>query len=151
MICFALELNGRPLVTAGIAGNGVLTAIATWVQRRPRSAKKQPERELTLSLTGLDSNSESNDGTHLGWVNQQLKVGDVVMVRVLDQEASDQPTSRRPSMSPSQMASARVQSAKAYLKEYRRQRARLDLMISDLEKVAKGKTPTSRRRAQRLL
>ena len=65
MICFELQLNGRPLTTAGIPGFAVLTSSVTWVQRKPRHSSALDAKELTLHLGGLDSNSEEADGVHL--------------------------------------------------------------------------------------
>jgi hypothetical protein len=134
MICFALELNGRRLKTAGIAGHAVLSSNVTWVQRHPRHAAKLGATELSLHLGGLDSNSESG-GTHLNWVDQKLKVGDRVVLRVLERDRSDPATSQHDEFTSEELDRDRVQSARHYLKEYRRQRVVLDRMIREAEKV----------------
>lgn len=134
MICFALELNGRRLKTAGIAGYAVLSSSVTWVQRHPRDAAKVGATELTLNLGGLDSNAETG-GTHLTWVDQKLKVGDRVVLRVIERDRSDPATSQHDEFTSEELDRDRVQSARHYLKEHRRQRAVLDRMIRRAQKV----------------
>ncbi len=139
MICFALELNGRRLATAGIPGFAVLNAGLTWVQRKPRNSKAGSS-DLELRLGGLDSNSETDDGTHLSWVNETLHVGDRVVFKVLEGEKSDPPKSGRRSFTSGELEKDRARSARHYLKEYRRQRAGLDKRIRGLEKVVAAAT-----------
>lgn len=86
-IRFQLEINGKPICISGVDGYGVLSAIVTWAKRDPTkfSLMKLPHssleefsrEELRIEFGGLDSNR------HRSWHQEELKVGDVVSIRIL--------------------------------------------------------------------
>jgi ribosomal protein L21E len=83
----ALEVirNGRSLCIAGMSGNpGVLTAILLWVNRGKRD-------KIDLTVSGHDQASSED----LTWANQALKMGDEVVIRVMESVKITQPKSRQ--------------------------------------------------------
>ena len=92
MIAFKLSINGEYICTAGIGAFGVLSAIITWVRRKPENGRdgKTTEAELTVDLGGLDSKSKE----HLKWWSQRLRVGDRVSIEVVDAKRADKPRRR---------------------------------------------------------
>ena len=92
-----LEINGKSICISGVEGFGVLSAIVDWVKRNPASfdptelpdqTQESFNRErLRVTFGGLDSDAEK----HLGWYQQDLKVGDIVSVRVLGPGEIDDP------------------------------------------------------------
>jgi hypothetical protein len=55
MIAFEVSLNGKRVCTAGVQDFGVLSAIVSWVRRRPAQSRdgKTIEEELTVEVGGL--------------------------------------------------------------------------------------------------
>jgi hypothetical protein len=106
MIAFRITLNGRRIVTAGLPGQHVLSAIATSVVRAPEVAKlarprRLGARELQFELGGLWT---APDGAkeHVSWTNVlPLKRGDKLSIEVLETERVDDPTRRERSEAPS--------------------------------------------------
>jgi len=98
MIGFRVVLNGNQLVTAGLAGHHVLSAILSSVVRDPARKTSWPagraflERELEFSVSGLDSDREQ----HVGWLSRELTVGDRIEIQILDADEFDAPVSGRP-------------------------------------------------------
>src|SRR5262245_25033312 len=90
MICFEVEINGQKVATAGIPGLAVLSVITSWVCSPGQEPGAMIE-DLDVSIAGLDSNSEDEEGTHMRWGRRELAPGDTVTVRVLDQETADPP------------------------------------------------------------
>ena len=99
-IRFQLEVNGQPVCISGIDGFGVLTAIVDWSKRDPArfdpvtlphsSLEIFSREEVRLHFGGLDSN-DPNQGHHLSWHQTELKVGDVVSLRILGPGPIDEP------------------------------------------------------------
>ena len=83
MICYEVRLNGGEIIVAGGADVSVLTAILTSVPAHS---------ELDLSVGGLGGGSAGQE--HLRWIEQSLRVGDVVEIRVVDVQAADAPAHR---------------------------------------------------------
>jgi hypothetical protein len=81
MIGFEVTLNGHRLCTAGAGDQGVLSAIVSSVAKR---------KELSLEIGGLV------DDANLAWSTPEtLAVGDVVIVRVVEVEHPDPPTTSK--------------------------------------------------------
>ena len=78
MIAFKVNVNGRPVCTAGIGANGVLTATLTWVGRGG-------EGHFRLHAGGL--NSATNE--HLTFPAPEICLGDEITVRVIEADASE--------------------------------------------------------------
>ena len=94
MIAFKLSINGEYICTAGVRDFGVVSAIITWVRRKPENGRdgetKTIQEELTAELGGLDSKSRE----HLKWWSQRLRVGDRVSIEVVDAKRADKPKRR---------------------------------------------------------
>lgn len=98
VIGFRVVMNGKQLVTAGLSGHHVLSAILSYVVRDPARGVGWPgphafvERELELSVSGLDSDRNQ----HVGWLGRALTVGDRIEIQIVDESEFDAPASRRP-------------------------------------------------------
>jgi hypothetical protein len=93
IIAFQVAVNGEPVCTAGIDDFGVISAIMTWVGRRPEKSAdgKSIEEELTFDVGGLDSTAAER----LTWLKAELRVGDTVSIRVVDTDKVDGARERR--------------------------------------------------------
>jgi hypothetical protein len=81
VIGFEVTLNGHRLCTAGAGDRGVLSAIVSSVAKR---------KELSLEVGGLV------DDANLVWsVPETLAVGDVVMIRVVEIDHPDPPSTTK--------------------------------------------------------
>lgn len=104
MIVFRVELNGEVVSVAGKEDLCVLSAIigATGVLG-PDSGGTKTEKEqadLRLSLSGLGARIDGDPGTHYTWVPpKSLRVGDEILVKILDQEVVDSAKGEKPSKS----------------------------------------------------
>ena len=83
MIAFDVDINGREVCLAAIGEKGVLSAMVTWVV--PSSGPAEPAAsETTLHVGGLAGSR------HYTWIPfQQLKVGDVVSIKIVEVSAAD--------------------------------------------------------------
>jgi hypothetical protein len=81
-LCFEVTVNREPPVVAGSSKAGVLTAILSHVSART---------ELTLEVGAMVSDPRE----HLDWIKRGLKVGDTVVVRIVESGSPDQPVERR--------------------------------------------------------
>lgn len=93
MITFRVSLNGRDICTAGIRDFGVLTAMVTWVRRKPEQGRrgKRIEEQLTADIGGLDSAANE----HVSWLSRRLRVGDRIAIEVAKSDRADTPKRRR--------------------------------------------------------
>jgi hypothetical protein len=93
MLAFEIHVNGKRQCVAGIADDGVVSAIFSWIGRG-RAERGLPKEDVSLSVSGLDSLRRE----HVDWLDQNLAAGDEVMVRVVDVQKVDSPLkgSRRP-------------------------------------------------------
>jgi len=84
MRAFDVFLNQKKLCRAGVADDGVLTAIVSWVTGKGRE-------DLFLQVGGLVSPKDE----HLRWVHQKpLRVGDQIQVRIVETKLADKPIKR---------------------------------------------------------
>src|SRR5213595_2990937 len=83
MLCFDVRLNGERVALAGV-GEGVLSAILTFVSTPLLDAP-----ELTFEIGGLVEDA------HLQWAKPSVKIGDVIEIRIVEADSSDQ-ASRKP-------------------------------------------------------
>lgn len=92
MIAFKVSLNGTKVCTAGVRDVGVLSAIVTWVRRKPENSQsgRGIEEELGLEVGGLDSDANE----HLKWLSRRLRVGDRLAIEVIESETVDKPKRR---------------------------------------------------------
>jgi hypothetical protein len=92
MIAFNIALNGRHVCTAGIRDFGVLTAMVTWVHRKPeqRRGRKRIEKELAAEVAGLDSVAKE----HVKWLRRRLRIGDRLAIEIVKSDSPDTPKRR---------------------------------------------------------
>ena len=79
-LCFEVTVNEDTPAVAGASEARVLTAILSYVSARS---------ELILEVGAMGSGRE-----HLDWIKRELKVGDVVAIRIVDSDAPDRPVKR---------------------------------------------------------
>jgi hypothetical protein len=94
MIAFRIVVNGRGIVTAGLPGRHVVSAILTSAWRdkaKWSSTRRFLEHEVNFSVSGLDVDLER----HLSWFNCPVKIGDRIEVEVIDADQVDSPVHRR--------------------------------------------------------
>ena len=84
MTAFEVHLNGKKLCIAGIGDDGVVAAIVSYVVRSSR------KEDLSLSVGGLVSPTEE----HVDWRKVELRVGDEVLLKIVDSERVDRPRKR---------------------------------------------------------
>ena len=99
-----VSVNGEVRCVGGIGEFGVLSAIVGWVKRRAdrvhpdvRTDPTYDEAQMLaqridVQFGGLDSSTDR----HVSWLNEQLKPGDVVTVRILGEGEYDEPTAGSP-------------------------------------------------------
>jgi hypothetical protein len=92
MLVFDVFVNGKAMCRAG-AGEGVLTAIASWLGSTNARGKPRPET-ISLHVSGI-----VNPDQHVTWLDQfPVKRGDKITIEVLEAENADEPRARqRPS------------------------------------------------------
>jgi hypothetical protein len=85
MIGFKVSLNGKRLYTAAAGARGVMTACVTWVFREAPGVRNRSD--LSLQVGGLAKDA------HLNWASpRKLKVGDKVVVTIVDTKKPDPPS-----------------------------------------------------------
>src|SRR5262245_46394729 len=94
MLAFEVSVNGKTVCIAGFDDYGVLSAILTWVRRRPDVEFQPGSEELEFTVGGLISGS-TNSEENLDWLKQELRVGDDVRIRVIESDRADEPAKRR--------------------------------------------------------
>lgn len=92
MKSFEVKVNGNIVCTAGIQSEkGVLTTHIISVT----GLDNQPDG-ISLNISGL--NSAINES--LKWVAKEVRIGDEILVRIIDSEEIDQPTSTSQPLDP---------------------------------------------------
>ena len=87
MIGFEVSINKEKNYKVGVkSGAGVLTSIVDWTKR-----KQDDIDEVSISIQGLNS----DDKNHLMWTKQKLKVGDTIVIKIIDEKEFDAPTELR--------------------------------------------------------
>jgi hypothetical protein len=97
MVAFDIRVNGTRLCRPGITADlGVLVASVHWVRSRKqrRGAKSNRIREaLQLQIGGLDG-SGPHEGFHSNWPSPRLKVGDRIVLSIVETKRVDAPIRR---------------------------------------------------------
>ena len=103
MICFEISLNGKPVFTPGVGSLGTLSAVLQWAKHDPASlpAQTSPDdrKELTaqklflMTIGGVTRGRREKE--HLSWPDTSLLVGDVVTIKIVEQDSGDPPSERR--------------------------------------------------------
>ena len=95
MIAFTVKINGKKIGTAGVGDKGVLTVVASWVNRKVRDPETlavipgEFEECCNLELGGLASRDDED--AHLFWARPDLRVGDKITIKVLETDNIDDP------------------------------------------------------------
>ena len=84
MKAFKTELNGKRICVAGVGTNGVLSTMADYVGNAAQGST------ISLSVSGLFTETDE----HAIWNRVDLKVGDKVVLKVIETDAVDQPKER---------------------------------------------------------
>lgn len=85
MITFEVSRNGRELCTAGVPGDGILSAILSSVP------KDQSTGPLTLEIGGVTGNGRDEPYCHMNWCREALEVGDEIVIRITKSGQPDEP------------------------------------------------------------
>ena len=99
MIAYEVSHNGKVVCIAGAEDLAILTTHITAVGKLGnKTIPFHPEEKtgrVSLSVTGLTKRKDSKKDVHLRWVgHSELKVGDIIQVRVLKTKVADKPKSR---------------------------------------------------------
>jgi hypothetical protein len=78
MRAFAVSINGKPLCTAWIGNDGVLTSSVCW-------SGKPEMGHVHMHVGGLDSPTNE----HLRWSVKDIGVGDEITTRIIETDAVD--------------------------------------------------------------
>jgi hypothetical protein len=95
MLCFEVMVNGTSLCRAGIGASGVLSATVSWVGGSPqaeRAGGRTKEGETELRVGGLYSTEREQ--VFPEWVARVLAPGDEVVLRVVEADSVDPPSSQ---------------------------------------------------------
>lgn len=84
MICFEVRVNDHPPVMAGLDDIRVLTAMVSYVASRA---------ELSLEIGGL-AVTPGGVQENLRWLDQTLRPGDQILLRVVESDEPSPPTLR---------------------------------------------------------
>lgn len=89
MIGFEISINGKRVLLAGLNNDpGVLNAIIDYIKRENLSnGKSSIEEEISIRVGGLNSNTKD----HLEWTNEKLKIGDSIIIKVVEALKVDDP------------------------------------------------------------
>ena len=73
MLALEVHINGKRRCLAGIANDGVVSAILSWVGRG-HPERGLPKEDMSIRVGGLDSERRE----HMDWLQQELAAGDDV-------------------------------------------------------------------------
>jgi hypothetical protein len=100
MLALRVQVNTESPIVAGAPDLGVLNAIVGGVGRLgPQSHPRRPDEppELHLTIGGLTARGPGSEDEHLRWVShRELKVGDRIVVDVLEATTADPVESEEP-------------------------------------------------------
>ncbi|HZI14765.1 MAG TPA: hypothetical protein VE153_30635 [Myxococcus sp.] len=125
MICFELSVNDKKVATAGVPGDGTLTQTVAWV-RRPGDAHDG----LYLTLNGHETHADVMAQAHVDWGRVNLKVGDVVTLRIVEGGTVDAPQSRK--SNPEARAERRVAHMREELEQLEQRTAELRKALQNM-------------------
>ena len=86
MKALRVSINNGPAITAGVPHDGVVHAILG-ITTGPSSGKQRKRDDLSLRLSGLNGLTHE----HYNWLGRALRVGDEILVTVVDVERADRP------------------------------------------------------------
>ena len=83
MFAFEVSVNGKKLFVAGAPPGGVLSSMLSWTCRHPE--------RLQFHVGGLPGDGSQD---HIEWKTPQIGVGDEIVIRITDSDATDEPHRR---------------------------------------------------------
>jgi hypothetical protein len=86
MTAIEVHVNGKKQCIAGIARDGVVSAILSWVGRG-NEYPELPREDVSLRVGGLDSKRDE----HVDWLTREMGVGDEIVLRIVDVRKPDPP------------------------------------------------------------
>jgi len=96
---FEIYINNKKVCTASIGDDGVLSSILTLAKRSHKKVdgveRKLPKEELYIEVGAYMTKSNSQS-EHVKWLNQELNLGDLIQIKIIDTQEPDTPTERRP-------------------------------------------------------
>jgi len=90
MTAIEVHVNGKKQCVAGIARDGVVSAILSWVGRGDEHPELSRE-DVSLRVGGLDSKRDE----HVDWLTRDMAVGDEIVLRIVDVRKLDAPKKER--------------------------------------------------------
>lgn len=95
MICFQVEVNGQQACAAGIGTVGSLGVHLTWLKPNPLDATQRGGEQMTLTVSGFMQAQGQTEWLMSRWLDQPIKPGDVILIRVVDQPNSCDPPAKQ--------------------------------------------------------
>ena len=130
MKALEVEINGRPVCTAGLPQFGVVACILSGDRLEAGRAGEgvpDPDWQYSLSVTGLHD-PEPDVKEHVEWYATNLEVGNEVLVRLVERESVDQPIGSQRETKADEISAKRV-----YLARLREQVACLEEELAALD------------------
>jgi hypothetical protein len=97
MKCFEVTINGVRVCTAGIGDAGVLTSIVSFMKRNTSETTTEAQDDnsetLDLRVGGLAQRGPGMT-EHVEWLNQNLAVGDEIVIKIIEAFDCDEPGSK---------------------------------------------------------
>jgi hypothetical protein len=111
MRAFAVSLNGKRLCVAGIGDDGVVIANINHLVGQSRN-------ELRFEVSGLISPTKE----YVTWIKRKLKVGDEVLIKIIETRSSDRHTTsiNLPKESVREDPKEEIRNQKRYVREMAR-------------------------------
>jgi hypothetical protein len=96
MIMLEVSLNGEVIANAGrndlAVLNTIISAVGVLGDESTGTKTQKDDYDLYFTVGGLSSSNDDENGEHVRWLeNENLSIGDVVIVRILDSDEADKP------------------------------------------------------------
>ena|ERR1700722_7295121 len=95
MICLEVAVNGIPLCTAGVNAPGSAGVFVAWTLRHSQDDLSGTPGTADETVSVVVNGQVWQPAEFLSWRSAHLKIGDEVLVRIVEQEKADDPQSRR--------------------------------------------------------
>src|SRR5690348_2250646 len=90
---FSMSLNGSVPVTASLRGQGYLNA-------HLNMANRTKENDQSKKIRAVANETQEKETVYMKWPELDLKIGDVLEIRILSDGEGDPPSSRKSSSQP---------------------------------------------------
>jgi hypothetical protein len=107
MLTFDVFLNGKRVCTAGVGGEGALTAIVRARFDGGEATNRKTSRRVNDELRLYVGGSNNSTSEYIRWQDRRLRVGDEVCIRIGEGELASKPR-RRERADPAWVAEAGV-------------------------------------------